>query len=184
MSRLKAESMRDVTRDNFGLLIAYVLPGFVALWGVSFFSETVRQWLGTSADNSPTIGGFLYVTVASVATGMLVSTVRWMTIDRIHHLTGIPAPGWDFARLGDRLSAFELFVSGHYQFYQFHANMAVSVAFTFCVYAFAAPIRGLQGVAVVASFFFVEIILWFGSRDTLRKYYHRTSALLNRDTER
>jgi hypothetical protein len=37
--------MRDVTGQNFGLLIAYVLPGLTALWGVSFFSDTVRSWL-------------------------------------------------------------------------------------------------------------------------------------------
>jgi len=175
--------MQNVTRDNFGLLIAYVLPGFVALWGVSFFSETVRHWLGTSSANPPTVGGFLYVTVAAVAAGMLVSTVRWMTIDRIHHFTGISAPGLDFARLGDRLSAFELLVSGHYQFYQWHANMAVAIAFTFSVYAFVAPDRGLPDIRVAASFVAVEMVLWLGSRDALQKYYQRTSSLLKSSRE-
>ena len=29
--------MKPVTTDNFGLLIAYLLPGFVALWGLRPF---------------------------------------------------------------------------------------------------------------------------------------------------
>lgn len=176
--------MRDVTRDNFGLLIAYVLPGFVALWGVSFFSETVRRWLGTSSSSNPTIGGFLYVTVAAVAVGLLVSTFRWMTVDRIHHLTGIPAPKWDFSRLGDSLAAFELLVASHYQFYQWHANMAVASSFTFLIYAFGAPLRGFHGAAILLSFIVVEIILWFGSRDALTKYYQRTTSLMNENGAR
>ncbi|MEK6258002.1 MAG: hypothetical protein AABP62_05220 [Planctomycetota bacterium] len=171
--------MRDVTRDNFGFLVAYVLPGFVTLWGVSIFSGTVRSWLGTSSEQSPTIGGFLYVTVGAVAAGVLVSTIRWMLIDRLHHLTGIPEPKWEFARLGDKLAAFELLVAAHYHFYQFHANMLVAVAFTFVAYAVATPLRGLHGIEVVLSFVIVEFVLWIGSRDTLWKYYERTSALMN-----
>lgn len=171
--------MQDVTRDNFGLLIAYVLPGFVALWGVSFFSETIRHWLGSSSENSPTVGGFLYVTIAAVAAGLLVSTIRWMTVDRIHHATGISVPKWDFAKLGDSLAAFELLVTSHYRFYQWHSNMFVATAFTFFVYAVVAPVRGLQGAEIALSVFAVEIVLWVGSRDTLRKYYDRSFALMN-----
>ncbi|MBS0204494.1 MAG: hypothetical protein JSS49_16440 [Planctomycetes bacterium] len=173
------ETMQDVTRDNFGLLIAYVLPGFVTLWGVSFFSGTVRHWLGTSSQASPTVGGFLYVTVAAVATGLLVSTIRWMTVDRIHHVTGIPMPNWDFAKLGNSLSAFELLVSAHYRFYQWHANMLVAIAFAFFSFAVVSPLQGLLGFEIAISFIVVEIVLWLGSRDTLRKYYERTAKLVN-----
>jgi len=37
--------MKDVPPGNFGVLIAFVLPGFIVLWGVSYFSATVRLWL-------------------------------------------------------------------------------------------------------------------------------------------
>lgn len=173
--------MQDVTRDNFGLLIAYILPGFVALWGISAFSPTVRIWVGISADQSPTVGGFLYVTVAAVAFGMLVSTVRWLFVDRLHQLTGIELPKWDFAQLGDNLAAFELLVDSHYRFYQFHANMFVAVAFTFFAQVFEKS--GRASFALV-GFIVVESILWAGSRDTLRKYNERTLALLNSSREK
>ena len=75
--------MKELSVANFGILIAYVLPGFTALWGVSYFSETVQVWLGSSAGDAPTVGGFLYVTLAAVGAGMTVSTVRWMIVDTI-----------------------------------------------------------------------------------------------------
>ena len=67
--------MRDLTRDNFGLLIAYVLPGFVTLWGAAYHIEAVRPWLQSTAPDAPTIGGFLYATLASTALGLIVVAV-------------------------------------------------------------------------------------------------------------
>ena len=84
--------MKDVSPGNFGVLIAFVLPGFVVLWGVSYFSATVRLWL-SGAGTTPTIGGFMFGTLASVAAGVTVSTVRWLVIDKIHHWTGIRLSG-------------------------------------------------------------------------------------------
>lgn len=60
-------------RSNFGLLVAFVLPGFTVLWGASYFLETVRHWLA-GAGTTPTVGGFMFVTLASVAAGVTVSS--------------------------------------------------------------------------------------------------------------
>ena len=80
---------RESSVNDFGLLIAYVLPGFVALWGGTYVSESLRTWIGSSATEGPTLGGFLYMTVGSIAAGLTVSTVRWMVIDTLHHATGV-----------------------------------------------------------------------------------------------
>lgn len=93
--------MKDVSTGNFGLLIAFVLPGFIVLWGASYFSATVRLWLST-ADATPTVGGFMFGTLASVAAGVTVSTVRWLVIDKIRDWTGIRQPPWNFSRLGQK----------------------------------------------------------------------------------
>ena len=105
-----AHPVKDVTNSNFGLLIANLVPGFAALIGVSYFSDTVRIWLGSSPLNAPTLGGFLYVTVASVASGLTVSSVRFLLVDTIHHCTGIRPPQWDFSRLQRNVAAYKLLV--------------------------------------------------------------------------
>lgn len=170
--------MEPLKNDSFGLLIAYVLPGFIGLATIATYSETVRSWLGASSQFSPTVGGFLYVTLASTALGLLISTVRWAIIDRIHHLTGIREPSWDFSTLQRNFAAFEGLVQSHYRYYQFYANSLIAVMF----WTFSA---GLAGELPIYPGWYAVVLVWIilfaGSRDTLRKYYGRAEQLLGKN---
>ena len=168
--------MKELSSKNFGLLIAYLLPGFVALLGVSYFSATVRGLLTiTEATTAPTVGGFLYLTLASVAAGLTASTVRWAVIDTLHHRTGIRPPGWDFGRLQEHVEAYIILVENHYRFFQFYANMLMSLVFTWaCRRAALSPPLGWFDLA----FGLLVVILFAGSRDALAKYYTRGLCLL------
>jgi hypothetical protein len=167
--------VKDITEKNFGLLIAYVLPGAVALIGVSRFSAAVRSWLMNPSDAGPSIGGFLFVTLASVAAGMTASAVRWTLIDTLHHRTGIIKPAWDDSKLPDRLHAFEALVENHYRYYQFYSNSLVAMVFSYATWR---PSFGREpqwsdvGVLLLSAIFFCV------SRDNLRRYYGRAAVLL------
>ncbi len=174
----------EASINDFGLLIAYVLPGFAALWGLTYITDALRPWLGHLPADAPTVGGFLFVTVASIAAGLTVSTLRWLLVDSLHHRTGIRPPAWDFSNLEQSAAAFGVLVEIHYRYYQFYANMLVAIAFVFLARRlslgfFAAPV-GLPdlGLLVVGAVFFL------GSRDTLRKYYTRTGQLLRDRAQR
>ena len=92
--------MQTVSNANFGPLIAYLVPGTTVLVGASQLSPTLRTWFAATPADVPTIGGFLYLTVASLAIGMTVSAVRWALIDTLHAWTGLPLPQLDFSKLG------------------------------------------------------------------------------------
>ena len=176
--------MRDVTTHNFGLLIAYLLPGFTALWGVGYFSPTVASWLGTGRAQTPTVGGFLYVTIAAVMAGLTVSTIRWIVVDTIHHRTGISRPDFDYARLEQNVRAFDLLVRHHYDYYKWHANLLVSVAFTYLAHRIAIGFwtRPLTGTDTLV--FLLGLVLFVGSRNNLKNYYRRVEMSLgSRDQE-
>ena len=170
--------MKDVTAANFGLLIAFLLPGFVTLWGIGEFSPTIHGWFTGAPEQSPSVGGFLYVTLGAIAAGLFVSTLRWLLIDTIHHRTGIAEPKWNFAVLNRQLPTFELLVASHYRFYQAYANLIVAVLVVFIsVVITRAPVRA-HIVATAIGLAAVEAVLWLGSRDTLRKYYRRAEVLM------
>jgi hypothetical protein len=78
--------MSGLSGKEFGILIAYVLPGFLTLWGVSPFSPTVAQWLSASPSGASTVGGLLYGTVASVGVGLR----RCKTIDYLNRAARTP----------------------------------------------------------------------------------------------
>lgn len=120
--------MSELSEKNFGLLIAYVLPGFVTLWGISRFSPTVESWIVMDGAGAPTVAGFMYVTLASIGAGLTISAIRWALIDSLHHATGIEPPRWDFAKLDERFEGFTGLVENHYRYYQFYSNMLIAVA--------------------------------------------------------
>lgn len=169
--------MKQVNPANFGLLIAFVLPGFIALWGVEPWSPVIATWLrGTSAEGA-TVGGFLYVTVASVGVGQIVSTIRWLLIDSLHHATGIPQPELKFNRLNDAVAGLEQLIEMHYRHYQWHANGLIAVSFC-CLMRSAATDVSATLLLLGGG---INVVLFVGSRDTLRKYYRRTEELLTAD---
>lgn len=177
---LSRDHVRDVTSENFGLLIAYLLPGFVVLWGVSPLVPAVESWLATAPGEGPTVGGFLYVTLGSIAAGMFVSALRWAVIDTLHHRTGIAPPPWDFTRFPANAAAFDSLVQDHYRYYQHYSHMVVALVLAYTSRAWAGGFPVSSGGWQDLGFVSAGIVLYLGSRDALRKYYERTAAVLGR----
>jgi hypothetical protein len=175
--------MKDISNRNFGLLIAHVLPGFVALWGLQDVSPTVRVWMSAapSVSDLPTVGGFLYVTLASVALGMTVGAIRWCTVDWTHHHTGLVRPIWDDSKLQANLQAFDLIVEHHYRYYQFYANTIVSLVMVYAAHRWANGYANFDGVIESCTLVLIAIF-WATSRSNLHRYYSRATALMNSTT--
>ena len=170
--------MRELSPFNFGLLVAYLAPGFVVLWGLSLHSPTVHAWLAVAPDHAPTVGDLFYATLASVACGMIVSAFRWALIDTIHHRTGVAMPAWDFSLLQDRLDGYQLLVEFHYRYYQFFANMLIALAFGYVAFRAAPAGSDAPSTAADIGFGVVCVVLFVTSRDALQKYYCRAGELL------
>jgi hypothetical protein len=175
----------ELSARNFGLLIAYVLPGFVALWGLSYASEPIRQWLQGAGQGGPTVGGVLYIFLSSIAAGMTASVVRWAILDTVLHHTGVPRPALDFSRLNDHLAAFDRLIEWHYQYYQFYGNTLIAALVAYPMW------RAMGGVAGVwagswgtdIGFIALEGVFAAGARDALRNFYSRTGLLLGQTQE-
>lgn len=174
-----AARVKEEATPNFGLIIAYLIPGAVALYGVSYFVPTVHGWFGATPENSPSLGGFLYLTIAALAAGMTVSTVRWGLLDPLHHATGIKPPVLDFAELADSVDAFDYLVEIHYRYYLYYANLVVALVFAYILRHVALAASGYPWGWWDVAFLVLESIFFLGSRDTLSKYYRRTERLLS-----
>lgn len=165
--------MEPLKNDSFGLLIAYLIPGFLGLWGIRGTSETLEAWMAADASSMPSVGGFLYITLASIASGMILSTIRWAVLDNVHHATGIEKPDWDFLHLRDRTTAFNLLNEQLYRYYQFYGNSTMALVAVLIARLWERTTNVYDLGIVLLAF-----LLILGSRDTLKKYYLRVTALL------
>jgi hypothetical protein len=167
--------MKDSLHRVFGYVIAYVLPGYVALWGVAAAIPDLRDWVAFSPQDQPETVRFLAAVLGSLGTGLVVSAVRCGLVDLFHHRTGLPQPKVDFRVLEQQLSAYLLAVEHNYRYYQFYANTAVSVPFAAAAYW---GFGGTLSLAALCALAALEVVLLLASRDSLRRFYRRTAEIL------
>jgi hypothetical protein len=175
--------MKDVTDKNFGVIIAFLLPGFIFFWGLSYSSQTVAAWLAKSTANAPTVGGFLYSTIASLALGLVISAVRWLFIDlSLHWLKTLPA--LDFAKLKekDNFPAFQGIVENHYRYYQYYSNTLIAIVLSFATYVTYGPEQ--PSLTLWVGVLAIVIVLYFASLDTLSNYHNRAAEIADGGTPR
>ena len=167
----------------FGLTIAYGLPGFIALGALVPLLPAVSRWLYPSGGGDAGLASPVYVLLAAMTAGMIVSCVRWLLIDTLHHATGLSQPVWNDGRLGDRLQAFNYLVEVHYRYYQFYANALVAILLAYGVNRVLHTIP-LLGFGTDLAVVILVAVLFAGSRDALAKYYRRTTRLVGHAAEK
>src|SRR5690348_7506189 len=121
----------DNNNIHFGRLIAYVLPGFVVLVGLTPPFPAVGRWLQPVPNGGLGLAPPLYAVLAATALGLVLSCLRWVLIDTVHHRTGVRPPVWDDRRLADVLGGFDYLVGAHFMYYQFAGNSLLAWSFVY-----------------------------------------------------
>jgi hypothetical protein len=167
--------MNESLERSFGIVIAYVLPGFVCLAGASHFSPMIASWMSMTPRAEPTLGAVFYAALGSLTAGLTISAFRWALLDTFYHFTGLPLPNLDFSHLQEKLDAFELAVEHNYRYYQCYAHLAMASGF----YGLADQVaHGPWSAAMLAGGGVLEGVLLATSRDCLKRYYRRSEQLL------
>jgi hypothetical protein len=169
--------MDGLAERSLGLVIAYLVPGFVTVLALSESMPLLTNWLSAGAD-----GGGLYVLLVSVGLGVVWSAVRWAILDTALYFTGVRPPKLDYSRLEQNLGAFEGVIHNHYRYYQFYGNLLVALLVSLVIvpgwpefvvarrYALGIALGVLAGVLVAAA------------RDSLLSCYKGLSSLLARSS--
>jgi hypothetical protein len=165
---------------TFGVLIAFLLPGFICLYGLSLSYPDLQLFIdGTNQTTSS--ADFFYTTLASLSLGLVISAVRWWVLDKM--VFGLfSAMKWpdkvDWDKLNDEktLASFQFVVQNHYHYYQYYSNTFVALFFSAAAYQLR--IGGLNWYYWLLIGFALAVLL-MGSYDTLRNYYKRGKKILN-----
>jgi hypothetical protein len=124
--------MKDVTTTSFGLLIAYLLPGAVALYGAVFWFPSLAEVYRTllSAKSDATL--FLLIAIAALVIGLLINTARWLFFERtICKGYGLSPDVFRSFTDEHKLQAFLLVIEETFRYQQFLGNIAIQTPFLY-----------------------------------------------------
>jgi hypothetical protein len=168
--------VEEALHRSFGYVIAYILPGLVALGAIGMIRPEWALLAGVTDSSQITLSAWICLLLASLGAGLMVSAARWLLIDTLHHRTGLAAPPLDFGQLPQRLEAFLVAVEHHYRYYQFHANLFVSLLLVMAAHLTRPAVPWSWKVYTALGA--LELLLLITSRDCLRRYYSRLGQLL------
>ena len=156
-------------QQQFGLIVAYLLPGFIGLAGVVPLVPAVGQWLQPVAQGDLGFGPPIYALLSAITVGMIVSCFRWLLVDHILELTGMPKAVQGYEKLPEKLDAYDYLIDVHYRYYQFYANMVVAIIWAYLLnrYMKTLPLLGF-GTDLGALILCTGLLA--GARDSLAKY--------------
>src|SRR5271166_2720866 len=131
--------MKDIPGVNFGVLIAFWLPGFLFLRGLSYSWPEIATWLPKSGGEAATVGGFLNVSLASLAVGLLINAIRWAIVQEVllYGVGRLQRRTINYHKLTNKdvYTAFQGAIENNYRYYQYYANAFVAIVAAFTSYA-------------------------------------------------
>jgi len=178
---------------DFGIFIAYLLPGVIAVYGLSLAVPRVRDLLRGDSSHLGLAGAVIVVIVA-LAAGRILSICRTATVDvtfgvampfsscaRYPFLGGIPSIAVDYRQLLDsgHREAFLLAVANEQRPNQFCGNTALAVALASICWLWSATKQtGVARKALLAGFAAaLVIVLYLGARSSYYGYMRAMAAI-------
>jgi|KBSMisStandDraft_5_1062788.scaffolds.fasta_scaffold11686_6 hypothetical protein len=177
----------DNLSKSFGLGIAFLIPGAVGLYAISFYVPTIESWFGAATDGETTVGGFLFAILGSAGMGVFISGVRWLVLESEYGVRALkyefaprPPAGLDLARRRDEKceAAYQDLLFRHYQFYQFYANMPFALGFLYSAWTLSGSAATDRAIWLAALMSVADLVLLLSARHAIQRYSERLVDLL------
>lgn len=114
---------------NFGLIIAYILPGMVAVYGLRYLSPRLDALWSTLEGGQVVLGPLILIGVSALAVGLIVSSFRVVVLEPILYRTGIPKKSIKYKKIAspENRELFGQMVENVYRYEQFYGNVLLSL---------------------------------------------------------
>ena len=180
--------MQDQLGKSFGLVIAFLVPGMIALYGASLHVKLLEDWFEIAANaRSTTVGGVLLIVVASLGMGVFVSNLRWLVLERwIWRRTPPELPNAHRRRETQTELVYQNLVWQYYQFYQFSANSLFALVLLYgawLAHELRPEAEGLRPAPVALALPTILLVptgcvLYVAAKDSLNRYNKRRDSVL------
>jgi hypothetical protein len=160
---------------EFKLIIAYLVPGCIALYAIGMYVPTVAALLG-SGTAVPSGSSIIIVLVLAIACGIIVNAITWLCLRPLIELTSRRRPPLDYSLLSDSIAkAYQEILENNYRYYQSYSNMFTSLVILIAA-ALVKP--GEIETFILISCVLVCCVLFLAARDSLIRTYDGMERLL------
>lgn len=172
----------DRLLEGFGLLIAYLCPGFLTLWAMHVAVPSLSMPWEDGA------GGFVFLIVAAVGVGMVLSAVRQLVVNDLlfRHVRALSVPGEndfeeDVRRDAGTEAAYRDIRASFFPYFQFYSHMFVATPLVYLAWLSTAPPLP-TAISFGAGAIGVSFVLLMNARHSLSRFRARRNLLLRRPT--
>jgi hypothetical protein len=171
--------MKDITSTSFGLVIAYLLPGFAAFFALCFWSPPIQDLFSKFLVAESSVGSFLLVLICSLTAGLEVSIFRWILFEKVL-CKSKKLDRTKFAHLSveAKLTAFRAAVDEHYRYHQFWGGMAFAIPFIGVGIVNASSGSTREKSCLGIAFLIVEVVTIIAARSAFNNYIDRAANIL------
>jgi hypothetical protein len=158
--------MEGLTKTTFGLVIAYLLPGFAALYGLSWWSDEVTSFLTESKAAETSAGIVTFTLMACLTIGLLLNAFCWIFIQRIIcgfclDIKPIGSAPMDLPLHGSTLDE-------NFRYCQFYGSMVFANGIIFGGWLYSADC--FCPIIATFGFFTLEIVCILSAVEAFRRY--------------
>ncbi len=163
---------------NFGHIIAYLVPGFLAIYPLAEFVPHFGALIGQTG--VPKAEALIPLLLVALAVGIAIDAVSWALLRPLIGLTGVRRPPeLTYAALTkDDVEIHNSIIENNFRYHQFYANMFIAVLLHAHKWL-SLPIQE-HGVRN-GAFVLVTGVLFFAARDSLNRAYTRMLALTTKE---
>ncbi|MFZ0796231.1 MAG: hypothetical protein WCA13_09500 [Terriglobales bacterium] len=177
--------MKDVTSTSFGYLIAFLLPGIVALYGLGYWSTGVHDYLLLKPGANPEalLGPSLLFVLTALTVGLVVNAIRSWVFETLLCGDAKYAENF-FARLGtgDKMLHFRVLVDEHFRYHQFYGGICIALCPMYLGWLRGAHASCVLGLSSGAGFLLLEWRLTVFAMHNYQKFVERANLLVSTES--
>ena len=178
---------QDHLGKSFGLVIAFLVPGMIGLYAASLHVPIFQSWFEAAAGARTTVGGFLFIVIASSGTGVFLSGVRWYVLEWLIK-RGVSTKH-DTSKRGETQTelVYQNMRQQHYDFYLFYSNTLVALVVLWASWLpsqlpilTAWPFSWATAKPIVVTMLGVAAgwVLYASAKDAYKRYQKKRTAVL------
>ena len=124
--------MKDFTTTSFGLVVAYLLPGLVMLFGASAWSENIRKVLRTLFSAQIDAGLIVSVGGCALVVGLVLNVFRWLTFEKvICRKYKVASTIFSKSSSAQQIQSFLMIIEETFRYHQFYGSVAILTPFLY-----------------------------------------------------